>query len=48
MKWEGYSDKATEQVTKTAVRVFGPRILYTLVTLASIAMVLVATSKWTG
>ncbi len=48
MKWEGYNDKAAERVTKSITKVFGPRILYTLVTIATIAMVLVASNKWTG
>ncbi|TVQ22766.1 MAG: hypothetical protein EA383_15120 [Spirochaetaceae bacterium] len=48
MKWEGYNDKAAERVTNSITKVFGPRILYTLVTIATIAMVLVANNKWTG
>lgn len=48
MKWEGYNDKASEKATKAITRVFGYRALYTLVTLAAVGMVLVASSKWGG
>lgn len=48
MKWEGYTNKAAERVTDKITKKFGPRFLYTLVTIASIAMVLVANNKWTG
>lgn len=48
MKWEGYNDKAAERVTNAITKVFGSRSLYTIVTLASLAMVLVASVKWSG
>ncbi|MFP4508585.1 MAG: hypothetical protein ACOC4I_04810 [Spirochaetota bacterium] len=48
MKWTGYADKAAERVTDGITRKFGPRFLFTLITIASIAMVLVASNKWTG
>ncbi|MFW6388106.1 MAG: hypothetical protein ACOC0B_02415 [bacterium] len=48
MKWEGYNDKAAERVTNAITKVFGSRSLYTIVTLAALATLLVASVKWSG
>ncbi len=48
MKWQGYDEKAADRVNKVVAKVVGSRAFYTIVALASLAMVLAASFKWRG